>query len=83
MDERQVAKVDPLLGLLHMDLLRRIAYLLGMARAPGAIAPLLCVLIRCVWGRRVDGCSLSFVRRSLSSQSRLCILFPALLFQDC
>ena len=46
MDEKQVAKVDPLLGLLHMDLLPRIAFLLGKARAPAAIAPLLCVLIR-------------------------------------
>lgn len=47
LDERQLSKVDPLLGLLHMDLLPRIAFVLGHARAPGAVAPLLCVLIRC------------------------------------
>ena len=50
MDERQLAKVDPLLGLLHMSMLPRIAFVLGQLRAHGAIAPLLCVLIR--WVRR-------------------------------
>lgn len=48
LDEKQIAKVDPLLGLLRMDLLPRAAFVLGKARAPGAIAPLLCLLIRWV-----------------------------------
>ncbi|PRW59348.1 RNA polymerase II-associated [Chlorella sorokiniana] len=47
LNEHQLAKVDPLSGLLHMSLLERIVYLLTTARAAAAVEPLLSILIRC------------------------------------
>ncbi|KAL4425916.1 hypothetical protein ABPG75_009932 [Micractinium tetrahymenae] len=47
LDEQQLAKVDPLSGLLHMQLLERIVYLIATARAAPALNALLSILIRC------------------------------------
>lgn len=45
-DERQLAKVDPLCALLHTGLLRRACYVLEVVHAPGAVKPLLALLIK-------------------------------------
>jgi len=43
-DEKELSKVDPLTGLLNMDLIERIGYVLGTLRPPGATGPLLTIL---------------------------------------
>ena len=47
LDERALAKVDPLSALLATGLLERTSYVLATLRAPGAAAPLLRLLARC------------------------------------
>lgn len=48
-DEQTVAKTDPEMGLIRMQLLARIGYLLGSAVESGGAGPLLCILIRYPW----------------------------------
>jgi hypothetical protein len=48
LDERSLARADPLSALLLMRLPERAAYLLGTARVAAAVDPLLSILIRCV-----------------------------------
>ncbi|KAH7617514.1 hypothetical protein NADE_007292 [Nannochloris sp. 'desiccata'] len=43
-DEKELARVDPLAGLLNMELIERIGYVLGTLRPPGATSPLLTIL---------------------------------------
>lgn len=43
-NEKDLSKVDPMTGLLNMDLLERLNYVLSVLRTPGATAPLLSVI---------------------------------------